>query len=273
MTSLYKKLNEKYQNADDLIGILKEFRLDSLIDNTIKYIETKIENEKISDLPKLSGIILNDINSILAKIEDLEKKRKIEYLLSDIFQDYLNEINKHKNAKNTISEISLNIKSACEYRGYNYEKLNSFLNIDKLSFLLPKSNVRVLYYEWLGRLEELDEIAKDLYDKKIIYSVKEFKKIFTENEESKTVRFNKNKLDEIIIFFQVLKELKLIKPKGNSGHFAPFVQYAVDNEGLFLVPKSINKEHERIKSNSVKYLEIKEYWRGLINSNKIHKKG
>lgn len=269
MKDIKQKLAEKYENSKDLLDILSEFNLDALIFKTINLIQKKIRGNKIEDLPKLSGIILNEVNSIISNIKEPEKKRKIEYLLSDIFQEYILEIYKAKNAESIIDELKDNIKNACEYRGYDSNEIFELLGLEKHSVLIPKKHEKKLYYEWLGKEIELDEISKDLFDKKIIYSIKEFKKLFKPFSDTFYVKFNIKYKDEIIVFIQLLKDFKLLKPKGsgNSGHFAPFVNYAVDNENNIFNKKPINKEHARIKKNKIKHLEIKEKMEIIIKSN------
>lgn len=269
MTLIQKKIKEKYHNSDELIALIIEFQLEEVIKRAIQQIETKFQNGKITDLPKLSGIILNDVNSCLARITDSEKKKKVEYLLSDIFQGYLNEISKDVNAETIFSEIQLNIQTACEYRGYDYDKLSSYINIQKHQILLPKSQGRRIYYDWNGELGELDELAKDLYDMKIIYSVKEFKRLFKPISGNLSVRCNHEHIDKLIILFQVLKNSCLITPRGrgNSGHFAPLVQYSVDNDGIFLFKKSANKIHERIKRDKSKYHKLKAKMGIIVRAN------
>lgn len=256
MTSIEKIILDKYANANELIPLIKEFKLIDIINNAIKQIDIKFKNGQIDNLPRLSGIILNDINSHLSGINDLEKKRKIEYLLGDIFHDFLIEIEKSKDAQNILKEIQLNMKEACEYRGYNYEILSSYLNLEKHQILLPKPVQKLIYYDWNGKNEELDELSKDIYDMEIILSTKEFKRMFKPIQGHLSVHCNIDHYEKLLILFQIFKKFHLITPKGNSGHFAPLVQYAVDKDGDFLIKKSANKEHEKLKRNKAKYGQL-----------------
>jgi hypothetical protein len=268
MKDLKSRLAEKYENSNELLELLEKFNLDKVISNAIRQIENKITNEKFNDLPKISGIILNDINSVIETIKDKEEKTKLEYFLSDIFQDYILQINKLPNSQRIINELIENVKTACEYRGYNYMELDKLLSLEKQTHIIRKFT-NELYYEWLREDYELDEIIRDLKDKNYIYSLKDFKKLFKPHSETLFIKFNKTFTDEIIIFFQLLKEEKLVIPrgKGNSGHFAPFVKYAIDNENNFFIEKPINKEHERIKKNVSKYQLIREKVFQIINGN------
>lgn len=269
MTFIQKKIEEKYHNSVELIALLTEFQLEEILNKAILQIETKFQAENVSELPKLSGIILNEINSNLSKLSDPEKKKKLEYLLSDIFQGYLDQILERENSIEVLSEIQSNMVTACEYGGYDFKKLSSYFNIEKHQILLPKSSTKQIYYSWNGKLEELDELSKDLFNMKIILSVKEFKKLFKPISGSISVHCNKEKVDMLIILFQVLKERSLITPKGkgNSGHFAPFVQHSVDKDGFFLIQNSANKEHEKLKRNKARYQELKEKIENLVRRN------
>jgi len=267
MKKLKKILEKKYQNSEELFDLLVNYNLDTIIKNAIENIDNKLKNGEIQNLPKLSGIILNDINLAISKIKNKTHKRKIEYLLSDIFQEYVALILKEKESSKVINDIIENLRIACEYRGYNYPELNIFLGLEKEILLKTKKVHKNIYYQWLRKDFELDEISKDLYDKKIIFSVKEFKKLFKPVSESFYVRFNIEYKDEIIVLFSIFKELNLIKPVGISGYFSPFVQCAVDNENNFLIKKAINKEHEKIKRNKVRYNKIKGKMMKIVNSN------
>lgn len=266
MKDLKSKLSQKYENADEIYELLKKFNLDKVALTAIQQIDSKINNNKVDDLPKISGIILNDINVVISTVKDPDDKRKLEYFLSDLFQDYISQISKQPNSLRLIKEIIENIRTACEYRGYNYTELERLLSLEKQTVVVRKVT-NELYYEWQREEQELDEIAKDLADKKYIYSVKEFRKLF--KSDPTYVRFNKTYKDEVIVFFQILKEKKLIIPrgKGNSGHFTAFVKYAMDNENNFFIQNKINKEHERIKKNSSRHLQLKEKVEKIIIGN------
>jgi hypothetical protein len=256
MKDLKWKLSQKYENADEIYELLKKFNLDKVAQTAIQQIDRRITNNKVDDLPKISGIILNDINVVISTVKDSDDKRKLEYFLSDLFQDYISQVSIQPNSQHIIKEIIENIRTACEYRGYNYKELERLLSLEKQTVVVRKVT-NELYYEWQREEKELDEIAKDLADKKYIYSVKEFRKLF--KPAPIYVRFNKAYKDEIIVFFQILKEKKLIIPrgKGNSGHFSAFVKYAMDNENNFFIQNRINKEHERIKKNGSRHMQLK----------------
>jgi hypothetical protein len=267
MTKKLIEFLDNYQNSEELRLLLIKYELENTISTAINSVNSKMTEKEFNELPKISGIILNEINSVISKIKNSKDKKDIEYLLSDIFQDYIKKISIKDNSNTIINDIIESLKIACEYRGYDYNTLTQFLGLEKATILIPKSITKKTYYEWLGKESELDEISRDLADKKIIYSIKEFKKLFKPISDSFYVKFNKKFKDEVIIFFQLLKEHKLIKPKGVSGHFAPLIQYSVDNENLFFIPKAINKEHERIKKNTVRHNEIKEKLKNLIEQN------
>lgn len=256
-----------YQNSDELHSLLSKYNLENTITTAISSINSKMIGNEFNELPKISGIILNEINSVVTIIDNTNEKKKIEYLLSDIFQNYINKISELDDSELVVKDIIENLKTACEYRGYDYKILNSILGLEKVTVLKPRAITKKTYYEWLGKEYELDEITRDLADKKIISSIKEFKKLFKPVTDSFYVIFNKKFKDEIIVLFNLLKEKKLIKPKGTSGYFAPLVQYSMDNEKKFLIEKGINKEHERIKKNKVKHAEIKEKLTLIIEKN------
>jgi hypothetical protein len=268
MKDIKSILSTKYENSNEILELLSKFELENIISNAIEKIEMKIKIKDFEELPKISGIILNEINSKIKNVKDDTEKRKLEYFLSDLFQDYIEQINKLPDSQKILYDLISNIRTACEYNGYNYTELNNLLSLEKQTSVIKK-HTNEFYYEWLGEDYELDEITRELLDKKYIYSIREFKKLFKPHTGNLYIKFNKIYKDELIVFLQILKEEKLIKPrgKGNSGHFTPFVKYAIDNENKFIIEKNINKEHERIKKNKEKYPLIKEKMLLLVKGN------
>lgn len=260
LSKLETKISESYSNAENLISLLRKIDLENTINTAISKIESALKTNDSSKIISISGIVLSSINNKLSLLKDENDKKSIEYLLADIFQDYLNSIVQLANGQEILSQIDENLKSTCELHGYDHSAMVKIFNIEKHIVLLPKLNVdKRLYYKWNGQLEELDELAKDILDKKWILSVKEFKRLFRPIEGGLQIRCNKEKKDELLLLFQVLKEYCLIQPKGkgNSGHFAPFVTYAIDNEENYLFEKEINKHHDLMKRKMPEYKVLK----------------
>jgi hypothetical protein len=259
-SKLEKKITEYYSNSDYLISLLRKIDLESTINKAISKIERALITKDSNSIVSISGIVLSSINSKLTSLKSDNDKKSIEYLLADIFQDYMDSIAQLQNGQEILSQINDNLKDTCELHGFDHSAMLKIFNIEKHIVLLPKSKTnKRLYYKWKGQLEELDELTRDIYDKKWIYSVKEFKRLFKPIEGSLQVRCNKDKKDELLLLFHVLKEYCLIQPKGknNSGHFTPFVTYAIDNEEKFLFEKAINKHHEKMKRKLAEYEVLK----------------
>jgi len=260
LSKLETKISESYSNADYLISLLRKIDLEKTINAAISKIEDALKTNDSNKIISISGIVLSSINIKLTSISSDNDKKSIEYLLADIFQDYLDSIVHLQNGQEVLSQISENLKNTCELHGYDYSAMIKIFNIEKHIVLLPKLKVnKSLYYKWNGQLDELDELVRDIFDKKWIYSVKEFKRLFKPIEGSLQVRCNKDKKDELLLLFQVLKEYCLIQPKGknNSGHFTPFVTYAIDNEENYLFEKAINKHHDKMKRKMYEYKVLK----------------
>jgi hypothetical protein len=260
LSKLEKKITESYSNADHLISLLRKIDLEKTINVAISKIEDALKTNDSNKIISISGIVLSSINSKLTYLNSDNEKKSIEYLLADIFQDYLDNIVHLQNGQDVLAQINENLKNTCELHAYDYSAMIKIFNIEKHIVLLPKLKInKSLYYKWNGHLEELDELARDIFDKKWIYSVKEFKRLFKPIEGSLQVRCNKDKKDELLLLFQVLKEYGLIQPKGknNSGHFTPFVNYAIDNEENYLFEKAINKHHNKMKRKMDEYEVLK----------------
>ncbi len=264
---LYKIIKTKYYNYEEIIQLLKKYHLEQIINKSINAVESKLDKKEFQSIPNISGILLTNVNSLMGEISNPEDKTKIEYILSDLFQDYFNIISTQEDGKTILSEIQDNLKIACEIGGFDYNELSRFLDLEKSKILTPKLNQNFLHYNWNGEDYELDELSRDLYAMKVIFSVKEFKKLFKPISKNLIIKCNPEKKEFLLILFQVLKDRKIITPKGSSGHFAPIVKYCVDNEGYFLYKKAANKIHYQIKKNADKYNRIKELVVKLIANN------
>ena len=94
------------------------------------------------------------------------------------------------------------------------------------------------YYQWLGYDYELNDLIYTLKDKGILIRVKGFRYLFRPIKTSFHFYALRERIDELVIIFDILKEKGLIRPKIVSGHFTPLARYGVDNEGsiLFQIP-------------------------------------
>lgn len=266
-SKLQKIIQDKYFDHAEIIKLIKKYRLEQIINKSIQTVESRLENHDFDNIPNISGILLTNVNSLVGQITESSDKIKIKYVLGDLFQDYLNIISSQKEGKAILQKIQENLITACEIGNHDYSDLIKYLGLEKSKILIPNLNPNLIYYEWYGKDYELDELSKDLYDMKIIYSVKEFKKLFKPITKNLIVRCNPEKRDILFVLFQLLKDQELIKPQGISGHFAPIVRYCMDNEESFLFKKAANKFHDILKRKKDKYLKIKDLVLNIINNN------
>jgi hypothetical protein len=267
MSNLENRIRSTYGNADELIVLVRKVDLENVINKSIEEIERALKIQDSTKLIAISGTILNNVNSRIVELKDPEEKQNIEYLLADIFQYYLGQVATQSNGPQIVKGIHDNLKITCEISGYNFEEFSAVLNIKKHQVLIPQTN-KNLHYEWLGDEDELERLIQAIHDRGYFRSLKEFKKLFKPIIGNLVIVCNKDAKNELLLFFHLLKEDKLIRPKGkgSSGHFAPFVQYAVDNDSNFLFEKDINKKHELLKRNPVKYQKLTMKIRGVIGN-------
>jgi len=266
-SKLEKRIEQSYMNATEIVSLLQKYDFEIFITNTIDQLDSIFSDKKLNQLPILSAIILTKVNEILSKIQNKKDKTNLKYILSDLFESYFRGLNDNSIPTNILEEVIKELRTTCQLAGYEYNELERLLNLEKhiaLRPISPSKQNRNLYYDWHGKDYELDELSRDLYDKRIILSVKEFKKIFKQIEEPFSFRCNSEKKSELLLIFQILKMECLITPKGLSGHFAPLVKYAVDNDGIFLFKKAPNKIHELMKRNKAKYYELKGKYTNMI---------
>jgi len=263
---LEKKLLEKYLDADKHIAIIRKYDFENYINNVFKIIG-ELKNEKSEkDIISVSNSILTKINEKLKQVSSETDKKTIKYLLSDIFNEYIKELDEKLSASFMPTLIE-NLKRTSLLSNYDFSELEKLLQFDFYDTLKPKknNNDKRIYYSWNGKEHQFDELIGDLKDKQIILNRKEFKMLF-QSSGNAFYRGNKEKTDDLLIIFVVLKEMKLIKPKCTSGYFSPLFKYGIDNENNFLFKKQPNKHHELLKRNHHNYNKLKGKYEKWINS-------
>ncbi len=261
---LEERLEEKYFDAEKYILILKKYKLEDFINRVIKIVEDA-KNEE--DIISMSNTVLTNINENIKDIKSSQDKKIIKYLLSHIFNDYIINL-KAGMSKAFLPSLIKNFKVTCELAGYNFEELIQLLKLDfyiNLDIKQTEYLENKIYYQWNRKDYELDVFVKDLKDKKIINSVKDFKLLF-KKQGSKYYTINCEKNDELLLIFVVLYELKIISPKNTNGYLKPLFKYGVDNQGNFSFKKAPNKHHELMKRNRIKYDRDKEKIRTWIKT-------
>ena len=263
MSQIVEIISSNYQNSSKLIALIRKYEFELFLNQVLTEAELAKDDFQLNKLSELATTTLVKLNENLRDIET-EEKEHLEYLLSDIFQSYLTTIE----STEILSSIQSSLENTCNVLGYNYSVLEQLLGLKKQAVLKPKlnSNKKLLpYYEWLGLEYELDGLLDFLFKKKIIYSKKEFRKLFFPIFNQTTYRSDKNRVSDLVIIFSILKSKSLIRPKVNSGHFSPLVSYGVDKEGGYLFEKSPNKLHEYLKRDNDRYVKMRDKYESEIN--------
>lgn len=263
---LEKKIEENYSNPKKLMGIIRKYDVELFLNNVFQLIETFTDQKSEKELVALANTILTKLNDILHTIDDKEERKLIKYAVTDIFKADIINVSKNL-SENFVPALIDTLKTSSFLLNNNYKELESLLGLKRYEILKSKRfhSVDAPYYDWLGKEYELDEMIKDLKDKKIISSVKDFKKLFKESESSFFV-VNKEKINDLVIIFSILKDLELIQPKIKSGYFTPLVQYGLDNDNNLLFTKPPNKIHYALKQKGRWYDEIRENYKFWIKS-------
>lgn len=263
MSKIEKIIIDNYQDSRSLINLIQKYDFERFLNGLLSEIEFAIINSDTKRLSELATSSLIRINENLKGINPKEKEQ-LEFLLSDIFQSIMNNIE----SPEILSEIQTTLLKACNLSGYSYETLEHMLGLKKQQILRPKpeSKKGFPYYAWLGLDYELNSLLDFLVDKGVILSKKGFRKIFNPITDHFDYKGNKEKIGDFVLIFSLLKEKCLLKPKFNSGHFSPLVRYGVDNDGDYLFKKAPNKIHEYLKRDKAVYNRLRDKYEGIINS-------
>lgn len=244
------------------------------LDNFILNFSTTLNELKSSDFEKGKNIIgtlastyLTRLNSVLEKVDDIEEKEELEYILSEISNEFIHQILQKEGIshENLLTEIKEALITTCQVNNWNTELLLKKIRIDLLHVLSVKTESsidnnlkRIVYYLWLGNNDTLDELAYNLKDRKLIKSTGEFKKLFSAHTGNFNVKVDSAQIDFMIVLFDQLKVKKLIKPCGTQGHFFPLKAYCVDFDKNVLIKNDPKRIKELILRNSTKYQKLLE---------------
>jgi len=262
MSKIERLIAKEYQDPQDLIELIRKYDFEKFLNGFLDEFEISISNSNDQRLSDIASLLLTRTNENLKGIS-LDEKRKLEFLLSDIFQSLMKTIQ----SSEILSKIQGALLDTCNLMGYDYNTLEQMLGLKKQMLLKPKiSNMENFpYYKWKGIDYEKDELIRFLKEKGLIYSVKEFRKIFAPISEHFKFHGNKEAEADFIIIFDILKEQNLIQPKVLSGHYTPLVRYGVDNEGEFLFKNAPNRIHEYAKRDMAGYTLLKGKYTEKIN--------
>jgi len=263
---LEQKIQEKYENPTLLLKVIRKYDSEVFLNNVFQLITEFTDKKSENELLSLANTILTKLNDVLFKISNIEERKMVKYAITDIFKTDILAVNQNL-SEHFIPNLINTLKTSSFLLNNNYQELESLLGLKRFDILKSKrfSSTDSPYYDWLGKEYELDEFIKDLKDKNIIESVKDFRKLFSATEKT-FFTVNQAKTEDLVLIFSILKDLELIQPKQKSGYFSPLVQYALDNEQKVLFTKPPNKIHYALKQKGRWYEEQRENYESWIKS-------
>jgi hypothetical protein len=263
---LKQKITASYDQPELLLEVIRKHGAETFLNNVFQLITEFTDQKSENELLTLSSTILTKLNDVLLTIDDDEERRMIKYAITDIFKTDIRAVSK-RFSDSFIPSLINTLKTSSFLLNNNYKELESLLGLKRYAILKSKrfASSDSPYYDWLGRDYELDELIRDLKDKDIIYSIKDFKKLFMATGHS-FFEVNVEKLDDLIIIFSILYDLNLIQAKRKSGHFSPLTHFGVDNQQNLLFTKPPNKIHYGLKQKGRWYDEVRENHESWIKS-------
>lgn len=263
---LEQKIKEKYENPTQLLKLIRKHDAEVFLNNVfqlvIEFTDKKSENELVS----LATVILTKLDDVLFSIENIEERKMLKYAITDIFKADIQAVSNDL-SDDFIPSLISTLKTNSFLLNNNYKELESLLGLKRYDILKSKrfSSTEAPYYDWLGKEQELDELIRDLKDKDIIHNITDFKKIFSEAEKT-FFTVNKDKMEDLVLIFSILKDLELIRPKLKSGYFSPLVHYALDEAKNILFAKPPHKIHYALKQKGRNYEELRTNYKAWIQS-------
>ena len=250
---LHNLLEEVFQDRDTALALLKKYDLIEALEKAIDAIKKVLEKPPVSvaSLVGLAPSVLFAINSRMGSVNDPIDKLNLEILVSDVAHHLIKKlIDECKQPATALREIKNALRSAADFGIYNFDALLTLLKYDVLEKMYSKDET--YWYDWNGKLHELDELSDKLKKLKVIKSVKDFKKLFEPHNNSELrVEFSSDSAPFLISLFDELKSKGLIVPRGGTGHFHPLRVYGIDPKGEFLM----EKEPRFIKKNAKRHLK------------------
>ncbi|WP_299112032.1 hypothetical protein [uncultured Winogradskyella sp.] len=261
--SVEEILNEVFfNNVDESILLLKKYELYDIVQQNLSYLKNKKERDTKKVFDTITISFLQTVNTILHAIEDIDIRNDLKYILSNIghyiidnFADYqILTITELKSLRESLISLS-------EIKGYNFKDIDSHLQLNRLirkmenKSTVASNDMPKVYYDWLGNINKLDEIADNLYSERAIKSVKTFKKLF--KPEPVNLEINPAKSDLVFVLFDILHEKKLIQPKNRRGKFLALKQHSVDLQGKVLFKKAPKYIKQEIKKREETYYQLR----------------
>lgn len=280
---LHKLIDKVFvDRKEEVLSLLKDYRLDRFISSFYEKVLSLHKDDFTSDkkvLSSLSSSLLTRINSVLETIENEDEKDDLEFIFSEIANEFIFHIIQIDGiAKDEVlTEIRDSLAAACEANWWNKEALFRRTKIELMHALTAKasspltiskkqnSQNMICYYTWLkreGKSYSLDDFSYDLKglkdvdgvnEDKLIKSVTEFKRLFSTHDGNIRVKMNGEQLEFIIILFDQLDENNFISVNGTKGHFHPLKKYCIDFEEKELIKTTPKRIKERIKRNPIKH--------------------
>ena len=262
--NINKKIHESMGHIEEINNLKKK-----IADCKINEDESKILEKKIGNLLEIKSII-NEIDILNNKIDNINDKKSIEELKLDKIE-------------NNINSIFENIK-------YNEEINKLQIKYDENKILCKEKNDYILIQETINKLNEKYNILVDLIDRNNIFKkdinrlneIIDEKKEINERYESHKIIYDKLILEKIILNKEHEKQIEIIDEYNKYYEIRSILKYILNlyESGFkeFVISKKIlvleNKMNNILKNISDYEIKIETYQKNIkfykiINDNKF----
>ena len=257
-----------------VLDLLKKHELNKSLLNSLLAINKKDNLEKLKNtsyLSSLSSTFLTKVNSIIEKIQDVDEKREVEYVVGEVSKGILKELvlNTDQPANSTLENLLIALETTCELNEWDFERLKQEINLDLLYVVSTKNNHfgsrkqksagrKDEYYQWNGDKDDLENLITNLKDQKIIKSIPSMRSWFTNEQKCQQVQIDNSRIEFVLILFDELYNRGLITPKGyRAKKFTYIESYGVDFDNNVLLKSNQKHIVYRIKQNEQKYTQLR----------------
>jgi hypothetical protein len=217
-----------------------------------------------------AGNILISSNTQIIQIKNLKEKNEVKKLVAEISLRLLLSIVRKfpEDANQVIDEIRGTLKMIAQQRSYDTKDMSEFINLNELENIIRSisgeqaaSEIRIIQSGGLPRVIWMEQVdigilSFSLKKRKWIKSKREFWKLFEEDCENSSIRFDMRYKWQMAYLIHILKREGFIRTQPTKGHFKIVQDKIIGFKDDRLPEDDLKRMATRVKKNEHKYYDI-----------------